>query len=268
MLVTILTPTFNCAVTISKTLDCVEALEAKLPGHIQHLFGDANSTDGTLDLLQAYVAKNSWAELYILPGTNIPATLNKLLPNAAGRWIAVLNGDDHYIVDVMAAWMVRDDLPNEAAILCADVEVLAESGDSIGTRVCRLDRLDSYMAVNHQAMLTHRSVFDIVRFDPTTPTNYDYVWVWRLHRKGVLFHHYPGIVAVMRLGGISQTRAMVAAREIFRVRLAEGAHLGAWMNYLVFLAKWSTKVVLPSRLLMLLVRNYRRLKGSGDIYLS
>lgn len=268
MLVTILTPTFNCASTIPGTLACVEALEAKLPGRIQHLLGDANSTDGTLDLLQAYVALNPWAQLRVLPGANIPSTLNALLPNAAGRWIAVLNGDDHYHVDAMAAWIERKDLPDETAILCADVETLAESGESIGTRVCRFDRLEDYMAVNHQAMLAHRSVFDFVRFDPATPTNYDYVWVWRLRRKGVSFRYYPGIVAVMRLGGISQTRARAAAREILRVRLAEGVYLRAWSNYLLFLVKWVVKATLPPSLLIPLVLSYRRLKKSGDLHSS
>lgn len=268
VLVTILTPTFNCASTIPATLACVEALQAKFPHKIQHLVGDANSTDGTLELLQTYLSRNSWAELHLLPGMNIPATLNALLPNAIGRWIAVLNGDDHYVVDAMAAWIEHIGLLDEAVILCADIETWTQSGDFIGTRLCRLDRLDDYMAVNHQAMLAHRSVFNLLQFDPSTPTNYDYVWLWRLHRKGVPLRYYPGIVAVMRLGGISQTRAIIAAREIFQVRLAEAEYRAAWVNYLLFLLKWWVKSILPAWLLAPLIRNYRRLKGSGDLYSS
>ena len=47
MLLTILTPTLDCAATLAEALASAVALERLLPGEVQHLVTDAGSRDGS-----------------------------------------------------------------------------------------------------------------------------------------------------------------------------------------------------------------------------
>lgn len=266
MLLSVLTPTLNCARTLADTIDSVSALHQEFPGQIQHLIGDAGSTDGTAKIIARHVARNEWASSYHLPSLNIPATLNSLLASCQGRWVAVLNGDDEFEVANMAA-VLRDTPIGPPSIICGQVAVLSEHGDFLGSRDCIPDKLDSFMSVNHPSMLVDRRAFEVVgSFDPGTPVAYDYAWTWLAHRSGIPFLRHPVILATARLGGISQTRANQSAREILRFKIAAGSIYRAIGNHLVFQAKSWIRRLLPAGAANALVRKYRGLKGTIEHY--
>ena len=153
LLLTVLTPTLNCAPTLSDTLSSIAALEGRLPGKLQHLIGDAGSTDGTCELLEEHCKQHRWASISALRGFNVPSTLNTLLKKAHGHWIMVLNGDDAFDTDALSRLLLDVQFTATPLIICGDVAVYSAAGDRLGERVCRLDKLDEYMAVNHPAML-------------------------------------------------------------------------------------------------------------------
>lgn len=267
MLITILTPTLNCGPTLKDALRSVEMLHAKLPGAIQHLIGDAGSTDRSVDMLAQYTAMNSWAKVQTLRGLNIPATLNMLMRDARGQWIIVLNGDDYLDVDGMLCVVAQIGLPQAPTILCGEVGVLSVEGKSLGSRGCRLEQLDRFMSVNHPAMLVDKRIFDLVGlFDPKMPTAYDYVWTWRAFRAGIHFIGHPVVLAYARLGGISQSRAHCAAKEIFNAKVAGGRTLPALRDYVIYLLKAFLRSLLPEGVARRVTARFRQIVGSIDRY--
>lgn len=267
MLLTVLTPTYNCAATLAETLASVERLETRFPRRIQHLAGDAGSNDGTWELLETHASRNKWATARRLPRCNIPITLNALLEQAAGRWVMVLNGDDYVEIDALVDLLATADNSYRPMILCGEVQVLSPDGRPMGVRRCRLDLLDRFMSVNHAAMLVKRSVFEkVCMFDPRYPSNYDYVWTWRVFRAGIPFTAYPHILAHARTDGISTQRAHEAAKEILAVKMAAGCVLPGLREYGTHRLKAALRVALPPEVARWLTVHYRRLKGSIDQY--
>jgi glycosyltransferase involved in cell wall biosynthesis len=267
LLLTVLTPTFNCAATLYHTLSSIAALEGQMSAQLQHLIGDAGSTDGTCELLQEYCNQHSWASVSMLRGCKVPATLNTLMKSARGHWIIVLNGDDVFDTDALSCLLSKIQFTNAPLIICGEVAVYSSNGHRLGERGCRLDKLDEFMAVNHPAMLVERSVFDLVGpFDLTTPVNYDYVWTWRAFRAGIQFIHYPKILAHARLGGISSRHATEGATEIRHVKCAAGEVMCAMRAYVPFTMKRYARAVLPVKVSNRLTTVYRRLRRKIDRY--
>ena len=221
MLITLLTPTLNCAPFLANALDSAEKLARLLPGRVQHLIGDAGSTDGTFERLQSYAAVNSWAALHQFPKMSIPATLNRLVREAAGDWIVVLNGDDELMPDALAQCLLRR--RPDRRIVCGDILLLTREGEVLGKRSCELPGMHRAMAANHAAIATARSCFDVVgSFDESCPTSYDYEWLWRSMRSGVPFEHEPQTLATFRLGGLGSRRRMRSNFEIARAKIDAG----------------------------------------------
>ena len=266
MLLTVLTPTYNCAQTLPDTLQSVMDLQAQLPGNIEHLIGDAGSTDGSAGIISRYVAENAWAASYPAISLNIPATLNALLPHARGRWIVVLNGDDVFEVGPLRALM-EEPQPERPSVLCGQVAVLSMQGIPLGARDCRPEQLGRFMSVNHPAMLVDRRVFDLIGpFEPSIVVAYDYAWTWRAFRSGVPFIRHPAILARARLGGISQTKASQVASEMLQTKLKAGCTLPALRDYLAYLVKAWFRKLLPTQTAAGLIRLYRRMTGSIENY--
>jgi glycosyltransferase involved in cell wall biosynthesis len=266
MLLSILTPTLNCARTLPSTLRSVKKLQESLSGRIEHLIGDAGSTDGSAEIISQYIEDNSWAQSYLLAGFNIPTTLNHLLQLAGGRWVVVLNGDDFYEVKNMAA-LLSGELPKVPSVLCGQVSVLSFNDESLGFRDCRPNQLGRFMSINHPAMLVDRRLFSVIGgFNQATPVAYDYVWAWRAFRADVPFVKYDVILACARLGGISQTKSHQSAKEILKAKMAAGIVFSALMDYILFFGKLGLRKILPLSLTIKIIRQYRKIKGSIERY--
>lgn len=233
VLLTILTPTLNCQPFLAATLASAEALQALLPGRVQHLIADAGSTDGTLEHLEKYVARNVWATLDRFAGLNIPSTLNFLLHQAVGAWIIVLNGDDILIPQALAHCLMNL-CELSPLIVCGDVGLLTRSGELIGMRSCELPAIHRAMSVNHASTLTARSCFKIVgNFSTACSSSYDYEWLWRSRRSQIPFLHIPEILAHFRLGGLSSRRRQLSNYEIGRAKFLFGHRIEGFRYFAV-----------------------------------
>jgi glycosyltransferase len=92
MKVTIITPTFNSAKTLSHNLNSVARQSYK---NIEHIIVDGNSSDSTISV----VHKNSNKKIRLIsePDNGIYDAMNKGVSLASGDIIAFLNSDDFYI---------------------------------------------------------------------------------------------------------------------------------------------------------------------------
>ena len=94
--ITIVTPAFNAAATIERTLASVRAQD--YPGELEHLVVDGASTDGTVALLDAagvrYVSE---------PDRGLAHAMNKGIALARGEIVGELNADDVYAPGALTA---------------------------------------------------------------------------------------------------------------------------------------------------------------------
>lgn len=219
MLLTVLTPTLNCACFLPQALSSVVALERHFPGQVQHLIADAGSSDGTWEILAGHEARHSWARAFQMQDRNIPASLNALMPKAEGSWFLVLNGDDVLEADAMAECLRSIGAGSGPAILCGDILLISRKGDLVGVQIVQPSGIRWQMSVAHIAMLTNRQAFQKVgHFNEACPTSYDYEWIWRSRDKNVPIRETRNILAQFRLGGISQTRRANSTREIVHAK--------------------------------------------------
>ena len=91
MKISIVTPVFNDK-RVTRALD---SILAQGYGHdLELIVVDAGSTDGTLDVLEAY--RNNLSVLISEPDTGIYDSMNKGIRLAMGEVVGILNADDQY----------------------------------------------------------------------------------------------------------------------------------------------------------------------------
>lgn len=91
MKVTIITPTYNSAKTIKRTL---ESIEKQTYRDFEHIIIDAESNDETIDCIRMYSSSSRF--LYSEPDKGIYDAMNKGIDRATGDIIAILNSDDFF----------------------------------------------------------------------------------------------------------------------------------------------------------------------------
>jgi glycosyltransferase len=105
MKVTIITPTFNSAKTLSHNLNSVARQSYK---NIEHIIVDNCSSDGTLELAKKYP---HISQIISEKDNGIYDAMNKGIANASGDIIGILNSDDylaseHTIANIVSEFLV------------------------------------------------------------------------------------------------------------------------------------------------------------------
>lgn len=99
ILVSVLTPCFNSAKTIEKTLECIEK---QTYTNIEYIIIDGGSTDGTLELIERH--RNRLPNNFTLiseKDNGIYDAMNKGIRLASGKLIGIVNSDDWYENDTV-----------------------------------------------------------------------------------------------------------------------------------------------------------------------
>lgn len=95
-LVTIITPSFNQAAFIEKTISSVMNQDVK---GVQHIIMDGGSTDGTVDILR----RNPHLQWFSEKDGGQGDAVNKGLKLAKGKIIGWINSDDYYFENILGA---------------------------------------------------------------------------------------------------------------------------------------------------------------------
>ena len=140
-LVSIITPTWNCAPFICETIKCVLAQTYQ---NWELIISDDCSTDNTYDVVEPYLAMDSRIK-YIRNDHNSGAavTRNNALRIAKGRWIAFLDSDDLWLPEKLEH-QVRFMEENNYAFSYHEYTEMSEAGEDLGVYVSGKKRVSKF----------------------------------------------------------------------------------------------------------------------------
>lgn len=118
-MLSIITPTLNCAATLPATLASIRPLLDA--GLAEHLVVDSGSTDGTVELAAA-----SGATMLTWPRGNMYAAINEGMRHAKGEWLTYINGDDLLYSDAVVE--ILEQVADETDIVYGNIDYIDEVG--------------------------------------------------------------------------------------------------------------------------------------------
>lgn len=196
-LVSIITPSFNHAAYIEKTIECVSLQDYR---NIEHIVVDGDSSDGTVEILERWTPRIRYISERDRGQSN---AINKGFRMASGDVVAWLNSDDRYASPDVISNVVDFFKRNP------DVEMVYGAGDFVdvsGTilrkayihETSQNHRLDFAWAVGilQPAVFFRNSVFEKVGYlDEDNHSCMDYEYWVRLAHAGVKMRYFDKTLA-------------------------------------------------------------------------
>ncbi len=138
-LVSIITPTYNCAEFIARTIDSVLN---QTYGNWEMIIVDDQSGDNTKEIVEQYIAKDSRIKYHLLEvnsGAAVARTTAMAL--ASGSYMAFLDSDDIWTADKLERQIsFMED--NEYAFSCTAYEQIDEDDNSLGKIIKTVKKTD------------------------------------------------------------------------------------------------------------------------------
>lgn len=138
-IVSIITPTYNCASYIAETIDSVLS---QTYGNWEMIIVDDCSTDNTKDVVSKY--SDHRIKYYCLErNSGAAAARNKALSLAKGQWVAFLDSDDLWLptkLERQLDFMMR----NEISFSYHRYSEISESGEDLGVEVGGLGKVSKF----------------------------------------------------------------------------------------------------------------------------
>lgn len=225
-LISVITVCKNSSKTIERTLKSVEK-QSYAP--IEYIVIDCVSNDGTLEIVKSCSAVTKWVSEM---DEGIADAFNKGIALANGEWIGILNADDWYESDTVAAVMAH---AGSYDVIHGSVRYWRRDG---GVEIVMPNHavLHREMSINHPSVFVRRSVYEHVGyFDLSYRYAMDYELLLRISKSGYRFFSMQGVVlANMCSGGQSCVHWIRALCEASRAKEHHYPSLYTHKAYLVF----------------------------------
>lgn len=229
--VTIITACRNAVSTIE---DAIRSVINQDYGNIEYIIVDAESDDGTADVINGYRQRiASWIRE---PDYGIADAWNKGIEAASGDIIGIINADDFYCPEALktvATVFVED---NKVGFLYGDLKHIdgskgcdyIEKGRPDYERILVRDMLN----IPHPTVFVRREIYrHLGAFNPRYKVAPDYEFLRRIVSKGVKGQYIPQILAVMRGGGVSERKRLLALREVRAISVVYGYNRALASSY-------------------------------------
>ena len=218
-LVSIVTPSYNCAPFLE---ECIESVLAQDYPNIEYIIMDGGSTDGTPAILDRY--RDRIARIHSAPDFGQGQAINRGLAAASGEIVAFLNADDAYLAGAVSAAVRELAAHPQAAVVYGNAFHVAENGATLAPYPTQdFDRaaLRRSCYICQPAAFVRRQAFERAgALNPALHYVLDYdLWI-RLAAVGEFLRIDP-YLAKSRVHGASKSVTDRAAfyREIFALLL-------------------------------------------------
>lgn len=205
MIVTIVTPVFNCAEFIT---ECIASVKEQNYPHIEHLIVDGKSSDRTISL----IAENMNSRIFLVsePDLGIYDAINKGISIAKGDVLGILNADDRLASESVISSIVYNFKKASCDAVYGNLLYVKRWDIS---KISRRwlpgsyfsGRLNSGWMVPHPTLYLRRELYSrIGLYSLDFGTSGDYEFILRLFRCHDLRATYLNLViTIMRDGGVS-----------------------------------------------------------------
>lgn len=254
-LITIIVAVYNGRTTLQR---CLDSIRTQGYARREVIVIDGGSSDGSVDILKANDEHIRYWESK--PDKGIYDAWNKALAHASGEWICFLGADDYFwSVSTLEQAVARlADIPAECRVAYGQV-ALVNASDKVLAYVGQpwekvRHRFTHLMALPHQAVMHHRSLFEIHGlFDDRFRIAGDYEFLLRELRQHDAYFMPRLVMVAMQEGGISSdpSHTLLSLRE---ARMAHRKLLGGksgwlwWAAYLRVLFRQCLWHILGERL--------------------
>lgn len=151
-LISIITPSYNCAIYIAET---IESIQAQTYENWEMLITDDCSTDNSWEVISAFTKKDSRIKLFKLDkNSGAGVARNNSIKEAKGRFIAFCDSDDRWYPEKLEKQLklMKD---KDCGLSYTSYMTCSENGDLNGIVVCRNhETLSSIMRDDKMGCLT------------------------------------------------------------------------------------------------------------------
>jgi len=210
----IITVTKDCALTLEKTIHSVRNIESN---EVEYIIIDGVSTDGTLELISKYetVVDTVISE----PDTGIYNAMNKGVRYARGDYVLFMNGDDEILADgfedVMSALK-----SSVAPIVCATT-LVDEKDNPSEILVAEPWKLFFFNSIPHPSSFVRRTLLEKFPFREDLKIASDYDFFLQAFQAKTEFHIISKPTALHGRGGMSgdEEKSLAEIEKIRKERL-------------------------------------------------
>lgn len=245
MKVSIITVTFNSALTIRETIESV--LNQKYCD-LEYIIVDGGSTDGTVEIIKDY--KNCITKWVSEPDQGISDAFNKGIAMAEGELIGIINSDDMLTEDALKT--IVDAIEPDTEVIYGKAYRLFEDGTT--REYCPRDlKIFTYkMPLVHPATFVKKSAYEKYGI---FNVNYHYCMdravLFKMHQGGAKFQYIDEYLAYYRMGGMSEN-------HYWNGTLKEGEQISIAFGMSPLIAKAITVYKKVRYLVVLLVHKFRK----------
>ncbi len=231
--VSIITVCLNSNNFLEKTIRSVREQTYK---NIEYIIIDGGSTDGTTEIIKKYERDiDYWVSE---PDEGISDAFNKGVPASTGEIIGFLNSQDYYLNNNVIQKIVDIFINNHKVkiVYGKTYYVPVDSSEIVGVMGEKFteERMGKRNIMPHQSVFTKREVFE--RFGLFL-LDYKFAMDYEHLLRATKF--YPPLfldegLAVMRLGGVSDTNKFAVCTELFKAQIANKMPFLRSLNTLLY----------------------------------
>lgn len=247
---TVITVVRNMKGSIGRCIDSV--LAQKIEG-LEYIIIDGASTDGTLDVIRSY--GSAITKVVSEPDRSLYDAMNKGLRLATGKYIHILNADDHYVAQDTLANLIPQLEEDKACY----GQMIYQDEQGNQRELCKpysWEREIVASRIPQPTFIAAKALYDqIGEFDVSYKIAADYDLILRMcERFPVKFIPLP--VTMMHAGGLSYRQMKLSFKEAAIVSQRHGrSFLASRATYFKRLLKWQVARQLPPEWILA----YRRL---------
>lgn len=217
--VSIITPSFNSAKTIEKT---ILSVLNQTYDNLEYIIIDGGSTDGTVDIIKKYQDRlKYWISE---PDKGISDAFNKGLSTTSGNYVNFQGADDYLLDNKVIELIMKDINSEEDLLVCGRIERVSDSlGKNIVFKTSKNFKgkwtLLFRMSLPHQALFTNQKFFTKYgNFDVNNKFCMDYELLLRAYKNFPKVIMKDVFVSAWREGGVGTNRILEIFKEYLKIK--------------------------------------------------